>query len=159
MKILDPVRLNLASKRILTYSITKISLLFSTVDAPRTFKLFDELEKGEKGQCSDGSVSYGLDNADDQTFTNWNGTIIGPANTNFDNRIFMLTIVCGPQYPDVAPAVKFVSKVNLPCVNNQGVVNINNWKNLYSMEAVLIWLKQQMIANKKLPQPQDGEMY
>ncbi len=96
LKILDPVRLNLASKRILTYSITKISLLFSTVDAPRTFKLFDELEKGEKGQCSDGAVSYGLDNADDQTFTNWNGTIIGPANTNFDNRIFMLTIVCGP---------------------------------------------------------------
>jgi len=64
--------------------------------APRTFKLYDELEKAEKAQLSDQSVSYGLDKGDDQTFTSWNGTIIGPANTNFDNRIYMLTIICGP---------------------------------------------------------------
>ena len=62
---------------------------------PRTFKLYDELEKAEKGNLSDGSISYGLDKGDDQTFTNWNGTIIGPANTNFDNRIYMLQFVCG----------------------------------------------------------------
>ena len=27
---------------------------------------------------------------DDKSFTNWNGTIIGPQNTNFDNRIYMM---------------------------------------------------------------------
>ena len=43
----------------------------------------------------------------DQTFTEWTGTIIGPANTNFDNRIYFLTIKCGPNYPSQAPEVAF----------------------------------------------------
>jgi len=85
--------------------------------APRTFKLYDELDKAEKGQLSDQSVSYGLTNGDDISFTNWNGTIIGPANTNFDNRIYMLEIVCGPNYPTQPPSVKFTSKINIPSVN------------------------------------------
>lgn len=65
---------------------------------PRTFKLYDELEQGEKG-TGDPSCSYGLENANDQTFTNWNGTIVGPANTRFDGRIYFLSIVCGENYP------------------------------------------------------------
>jgi ubiquitin-conjugating enzyme E2 variant len=66
---------------------------------PRTFRLYEELEKGEKGQLGDQSVSYGLDNGDDQSFSSWNGTIVGPQNTNFDNRIYFLSIQCGPDYP------------------------------------------------------------
>jgi ubiquitin-conjugating enzyme E2 variant len=62
---------------------------------PRTFKLYEELEKGEKGTLSDQNVSYGLTNGDDKTFTNWNGTIVGPPNTKMDNRIYFLEIVCG----------------------------------------------------------------
>ena len=84
---------------------------------PRTFKLYDELEKGEKGQLADGSLSYGLDNPDDQTFTNWNGTIVGPLNTKFQDRIYFLSIVCGPSYPNDPPSVKFNSKINIPSVN------------------------------------------
>lgn len=70
---------------------------------PRTFRLYEELEKAEKGVLSDQSVSYGLNQGDDQTFTNWNGTIIGPPNTKMDGRIYSLTITCGPNYPAVAP--------------------------------------------------------
>jgi ubiquitin-conjugating enzyme E2 variant len=84
---------------------------------PRTFRLYEELEKAEKGTLSDQSVSYGLDKGDDQTFTNWNGTIVGPPNTNFDGRIYFLTITCGPNYPAVAPTVRFNSKINIPSVN------------------------------------------
>ena len=55
---------------------------------------------------------------EDKTFTEWNGTIIGPPNTNFDNRIYFLSIKCGMDYPGAPPTVAFQSKVNLPCVNS-----------------------------------------
>ena len=84
---------------------------------PRTFRLYEELEKAEHAKLSDQNVSYGLNQGDDKSFTNWNGTIIGPQNTNFDNRIYMLTITCTDNYPSVAPVVKFNSKINIPCVN------------------------------------------
>ena len=67
---------------------------------PRTFKLYEELEAAEHGKLKDQSVTFGLDNAGDQTFTNWNGTIVGPPNTNFDNRIFFLSIVTDESYPN-----------------------------------------------------------
>ena len=102
----------------------------------------------------------------DQSFTEWNGTIIGPANTNFDNRIYFLTIKCGPNYPSQAPEVAFQSKINLPCVNqSNGKIETSkfglfaNWKTEYSMEKILIGLKNEMITHKKLAQPADGDMF
>ena len=68
-------------------------------DMPRTFRLYEELEKAEHAQQADQAISYGLTDGGDQTFTHWNGTIIGPPNTKFDNRIYFLTIECGPNYP------------------------------------------------------------
>jgi hypothetical protein len=34
-----------------------------------------------------------------------------------------------------------------------------SWKQDYSMEKILIGIKNEMIAHKKLPQPQEGDMY
>lgn len=117
-------------------------------DMPRTFRLYEELEKAEHAQLSDQSVSYGLDQGDDKSFTNWNGTIIGPPNTNFDNRIYMLSIKCGDNYPAVPCEVKFNSKINLPFVNqSNGTVEpskfsmFKNWNGSYTMEKVLIGIK------------------
>ena len=45
------------------------------------------------------NLNYVLFLGDDKSFTNWNGTIIGPQNTNFDNRIYMMNITCGENYP------------------------------------------------------------
>ena len=133
---------------------------------PRTFRLYEELEKGEKGQFGDQSVSYGLSNTEDKNFVDWNGTIIGPHNTNFDNRIYFLTIKCGMNYPSAPPEVRFTSKINLPCVNqSNGKVEPTKfslfvgWKADYNMEKILVGLKNEMIANKKLPQPADGDMF
>jgi ubiquitin-conjugating enzyme E2 variant len=121
-------------------------------EIPRTFRLYEELEKAEHAQLSDQNVSYGLNQGDDKSFTNWNGTIIGPQGTNFDNRIYMMEIVCGDSYPMVPCVIKFNSKINIPCVNqNNGVVEVNkfhmfkNWDPNYTMEKVLIGLKNEMI--------------
>lgn len=132
---------------------------------PRTFRLYEELEKAEHAKLSDQSVSYGLDKGDDKSFTNWNGTIIGPPNTNFDNRIYMLSIICDENYPATPPQLRFNSKINIPCVNqSNGAVTthfkmFNPWSSTYTLETVLIGLKNEMISNKKLAQPADGEMY
>lgn len=68
--------------------------------------------------------------------SDWNGTILGPphvglsqhnmrphadllAQSVHENRIYSVSIHCGPNYPDQPPEIKFTSKINLPCVNAQ----------------------------------------
>ena len=102
---------------------------------------------------------------DDKSFTKWNGTIIGPPNTNFDNRIYMMSIICGANYPAERPQVKFNSKINLPCVSqNDGTVTnnfklFNPWNPATTLEKMLIGIKNEMIINKKSAQPADGDMF
>jgi ubiquitin-conjugating enzyme E2 variant len=83
-----------------------------------------------------------------------------------DGRIYSLTITCGPNYPAVAPVVRFQNKVNIPSVNQgNGLVEPNKfplfmkWSPETTMEKILIALKQEMIVNKKNSQPADGDMY
>lgn len=99
--------------------------------------------------------------------TNWNGTILGPPHSTHENRIYSLTIICDESYPDKPPTVKFISKINLPCVGPLGQVlvdqfeTLKNWKRSYTMETVLLELRKSMAspANKKLPQPAEGSTY
>ncbi|ODV98374.1 hypothetical protein PACTADRAFT_48151 [Pachysolen tannophilus NRRL Y-2460] len=134
---------------------------------PRNFKLLEELEKGEKGLGAE-SCSYGLRDADDITMTHWNGTILGPPNSNHENRIYSLTLTCDENYPEKPPIVKFHSKINLPCVDSKkGIVDpskfaiLGNWKRSYNMEIILLELRKEMAngINRKLPQPAEGTTF
>jgi len=138
----------------------------SNITVPRNFRLLEELEKGEKG-IGDGTVSYGMDDADDMLMRNWTGTIIGPSSTNHDGRIYTLKLFCDLNYPDRPPLVRFQSRVNMDCVGPNGQVDpmkfpvLGQWRREYTMETVLTELRRQMANhhNKKLQQPPEGTTY
>eukprot|EP00775_Hariotina_reticulata_P009328 gene9328-9493_t len=136
------------------------------VTVPRNFRLLEELEKGEKG-IGDGTVSYGMEDADDMLMRFWTGTIIGPSNSVHDGRIYTLKITCDLNYPASPPEVKFQSRINMDCVLPNGRIDSNKfatlgqWRRDYTMETVLTELRRQMAspANKKQPQPPEGTTY
>lgn len=137
------------------------------VEVPRNFRLLEELEKGEKALGANQNVSVGLRDADDIYMHFWNGTIVGPAGTTFEYRILSLEIHCDEHYPKNPPHIRFLSKVNLPCVDPDGTVNPNkflffkHWNPDNTMEACLAGLRHEMEvpANRKLIQPEEGSVY
>ncbi|CAL5432405.1 unnamed protein product [Camellia sinensis] len=139
----------------------------SSIVVPRNFRLLEELERGEKG-IGDGSVSYGMDDADDIFMRSWTGTIIGPHNTVHEGRIYQLKLFCDKDYPDKPPSVRFHSRINMTCVNSEtGVVEakkfamLANWQREYTMEVILTQLRKGMAAsqNRKLVQPPEGTYF
>ncbi|KAG0151669.1 hypothetical protein CROQUDRAFT_86283 [Cronartium quercuum f. sp. fusiforme G11] len=136
----------------------------SNTQVPRNFRLLEELEKGEKG-LGDGTCSYGLADGDDITMTQWNGTIIGPSHSVHENRIYDIKITCDNSYPDKPPTIYFLTKINMPCVNQTtGEVEnfplLKDWRRNYTLETLLVELRREMLrSGRKLPQPPEGTKF
>jgi len=96
----------------------------------------------------------------------WNGTILGPMQSSYENRIYSLRIEAGEGYPMQPPTVTFITKINLPsCVDGRtGKVDLGKigvtrgWTPQNSISDVLgaIFHAMARSENRKLPQPEEG---
>mmetsp|Transcript_24739 Transcript_24739/g.30435 ORF Transcript_24739/g.30435 Transcript_24739/m.30435 type:complete len:147 (-) Transcript_24739:302-742(-) len=138
-----------------------------TVITPRNFKLLEELEASEKG-VGDMAISYGLEDSGDTFLSEWNGGILGPAGTYHDGRFYELKISCPENYPAEPPKVRFVSKVNMTCVDSKTgnvifskIPTTRNWNRNMGIEQVLASLRREMCsdANRRLRQPAEGSRF
>jgi len=63
------------------------------------------------------NISAGLVQADDIFLTEWNCSMLGHPGTAFEEHFYELRVTCSEQYPDVAHTVRFISRINIGCVN------------------------------------------
>mmetsp|Transcript_12933 Transcript_12933/g.16889 ORF Transcript_12933/g.16889 Transcript_12933/m.16889 type:complete len:148 (-) Transcript_12933:1368-1811(-) len=137
------------------------------VIVPRNFKLLEELEASEKG-TGEMSISFGLTDPSDTFLSHWNGGILGPYGTEHDGRFYELKIHCTEKYPNVPPDVRFVSRINMPCVDQKSGKVIHtrlpatrNWNRSMGIEEVLLALRMEMSSpsNRNLRQPPEGSTF
>ena len=124
---------------------------------PRTFRPLAESEKE-----GNGLVTYGLQDPNDNTFTFWNGSILLD-----DGRFYELLLECDQDYPQKPPKVKFISKVNMPFVDQKnGAIKPNSlnvlrsWNRDCTLESYLTAIRDELKNNlKKYPQPPEGSKF
>ena len=67
--------------------------------------------------------------------------ITAACQTVHEGRIYQLKLFCGQDYPDNPPTVKFQTRINMTCVNQEtGVVGNFTFKNFYAVVCLIISL-------------------
>ena len=80
------------------------------------------------------------------------------------DRFFSLRLITDETYPEQPPKVRFLSKINIPCVNqNTGEVNVKSlgrWsRHTCGIISTLCAIRNQMKYASKYSQPPDGQSY
>lgn len=82
--------------------------------------------------------------------------------------MYSLKIECNERYPDEPPTLRFLTKVNINCINqNNGVVDhrsvpmLARWSREYTIKTMLQEIRRIMTMkeNLKLAQPPEGSCF
>jgi len=117
----------------------------------------------EKGG-TDMHISYGLKKADDLFMVDFQGSIMGPGGTPFQDRFYSLSITCGQSYPDQPPEVRFETRCNMGCVDqsNGKVTKCPlQWDRTKGIQDYLKALHNEMssASNRRLKQPAEDSTF
>jgi ubiquitin-conjugating enzyme E2 D/E len=67
----------------------------------------------------------------------WEGTIIGPPDTPYENGLYKLNIHFPPDYPFKPPKVTFINKIFHPNINSAGSICLDLLKSAWSPSLTL----------------------
>jgi ubiquitin-conjugating enzyme E2 variant len=91
-----------------------------------------------------------------------------PRQTQHDSRFYELRITVPESYPAVPPKVRFVSRINMSCVDGKTgevlyskVPATRNWNRNMGIEQVLMSLRAEMASdvNRRTRQPSEGQTF
>jgi len=77
-------------------------------------------------------------------------------------------VICGEDYPEKPPKIKFVSRINMPAVNqttgwvdNAQISALKNWNRNNTIEIALESIRKEIDTPsfKKLKQPEEGTVF
>jgi ubiquitin-conjugating enzyme E2 D len=107
--------------------------------SPRIRRIQKELDKMEKDAPS--NCSAGPKDKDD--LTHWEGTIIGPTDSPFENGVFQVEIHFPNDYPFSPPKIRFLTPLYHPNVDRSGnicldILKASAWSPALSIPKVLL---------------------
>ena len=85
----------------------------------------------------------------------WEGTIIGPDDTPYEDGIFLLDIYFPKEYPFKAPKIEFKTKIYHPNINSQGQICLDILKNEWSPALTIVKVLLSIISLLTDPNPND----